>query len=242
MINDWRSKWSAGTGGTTDAAFPFGWSQLNSNSRAQVWTLGGTTPLNSRDPADPLGKWAAHGFQAIRLAEDETLALPNTFQAVILDTPMADGSIHSPYKQAAGSRLARGALATAYGTPQPYPTVASIALDSAGKNVKLVLGGGGSGLVIRQQFGFEILGSDSQWHTAIIDTKASAGDTVVFGPAPAGAKAVRYLWGTSAAPCGNTEGPVQIPYNCAVNVNVPALGALSGEFDTLPLGPFITML
>ena len=29
MINDWRAKWAEGTGGTTDAAFPFGWSQLN---------------------------------------------------------------------------------------------------------------------------------------------------------------------------------------------------------------------
>ena len=241
MIADWRAKWAAGTGGTTDEAFPFGWSQLNSNGKAQTWAAGGTTGADSSDPTDPLGKWA-RGFHSIRLAEDETLALPSTFQAVILDTPVASGSIHSPYKQAAGSRLARGALATAYSTPQPYPTVASVALDSAGKSVKLAVGGGGSGVVIRQQFGFEILGSDSLWHVAVIDAKASAGDTVVFGPVPAGAKAVRYLWGTSSAPCGNTDGPVQIPYNCAVNIKVPALGSLSGEFDTLPLGPFIAML
>jgi hypothetical protein len=55
------------------------------------------------------------GFPSIRLAEANTLALPSTFQAVILDTPVASGSVHSPYKQPVGARLARGALAVAYG-------------------------------------------------------------------------------------------------------------------------------
>jgi hypothetical protein len=39
--------------------------------------------------------------------------LPNTFQAVVLDTPSAYGSVHSPYKQPAGSRLARAFIAAA---------------------------------------------------------------------------------------------------------------------------------
>ena len=36
-------------------------------------------------------------------------------QAVILDTPVASGSVHSPYKQPVGARLARAGLAVAYG-------------------------------------------------------------------------------------------------------------------------------
>ena len=41
--------------------------------------------------------------------------MPKTFQAVIIDTPVASGSIHSPFKQPVGRRLARGALAVGYG-------------------------------------------------------------------------------------------------------------------------------
>ena len=168
------------------------------------------------------------------------LILFSLFYCLLQSPLFSHFSRHSPYKQAAGSRLARGALATVYGMPQPYPTVASIALS--GKSVKLVVAGLGNassaGIQIRQPFGFEILGSDSLWHTATIDTEASAGNAVVFGPAPVGAMAVRYLWGTSSAPCGNAE-----PYNCAVNAKVPALpGALSGEFAFLPLGPFVKAL
>jgi hypothetical protein len=46
-------------------------------------------------------------------------SLPRTFMAVLLDTPVASGSIHSPFKQPAGDHLARGALDAAYGIPQP---------------------------------------------------------------------------------------------------------------------------
>lgn len=236
MIEDWRAKWAEGTGGTTDVAFPFGWSQLNSNGGAQKWVANSVTPLNKNAKNDPLDKWS-HGFRSIRLAEENTLSLSNTFQAVIIDTPVASGSVHSPYKQAAGSRLARGALATTYNTPQPNPVVKSVV--KAGANLVLTVDGLGegadAGIEIRSNFGFEILGGDDNWHT--VEITGSTTDTVTFGPAPAGASGVRYLWGTSDAPCGNAA-----PYKCAVNIKVPALGALSGEFESLPLGPFIQEL
>jgi hypothetical protein len=33
-----------------------------------------------------------------------------------------------------------------------------------------------------------------------------------------------------------------IRYECPINVKVTALGSLSGQFDFLPLGPFITQI
>ena len=61
-------------------------------------------------------EWADYGqgFTGIRYAQTNTLSLPKTFQAVIIDTPVASGSIHSPFKQPAGRRLARGGLALAW--------------------------------------------------------------------------------------------------------------------------------
>jgi hypothetical protein len=128
LIRDWREQWLAATDGATDEAFAFGWGQLNScGGPAEVgcgyqtnWTAGALTPaVNTTLGQDPLGEWSGLGeFCAVRLAQDKSLALPQTFQAIILDTPAASGSVHSPYKQAAGARLARGALATAYGYPQ----------------------------------------------------------------------------------------------------------------------------
>ena len=80
MIEDWRAKWADGTDGATAAAFPFGWSQLNSNGGAQAWVPGMTQPLKPGQFEDPLGAWAP-SFQSIRHAETATLALENTFQA-----------------------------------------------------------------------------------------------------------------------------------------------------------------
>lgn len=230
MIEDWRAKWAEGTGGAT-AVFPFGWSQLNSDGGANVWAPGKTTPASTSDPTDPLGAWSS-GFPSIRLAESSTLATPNTFQAVIIDTPVASGSVHSPYKQPAGARLARGALATAYAIPQPDPVVVSAA--TAGDSVTVTLGGLAGGTIeTRTALGFEVLGADKNWHVTPI-TGTSNG-TITIGSVPAGPSAIRYLW--YSAPCGNAA-----PYQCPVYVKVQALGSLSGELDSLPLGPFIMKL
>jgi sialate O-acetylesterase len=241
MISDWRSKWSEGTDGATNASFPFGWSQLNSNGAATKWVAGGSTPASKPDPTDPLGVWAS-GFPSIRLAESNTLSLPNTFQAVLLDTPVASGSVHSPYKQAAGDRLARGALATAYGVAQPSPIVTSV--NVSGNTAVITIGGvaGGATVMTRATLGFEALGTDNTWHTvAITSSGGASGDEVVVGGLPAGAKAMRYLW--TSAPCGQAYGNLE-PYVCPIYVQAPLLQnpPLSGQFDFLPLGPFYVEL
>jgi hypothetical protein len=79
MIEDWRAKW-AQHNGESDAAFPFGWAQLNSNGGAEFYS---TATKNTPTAGDPLGQWST-GFPSIRNAETHTLSLQNTFQAVIL--------------------------------------------------------------------------------------------------------------------------------------------------------------
>lgn len=232
MIEDWRSKWAAGTDGAT-AAFPFGWSQLNSNGGSQVWTPGMSQRLQPGQYEDPLGAWDS-GFQSIRLAETNTLALENTFQAVIIDTPVASGSVHSPYKQPAGSRLCRGALDVAYGTPQPSPVPGKITATHAGITLEIDgLLGGSVEILGNVTSGFEVLGSDKMWHYCAISATTSG--SVVVSPIPDGASAIRYLW--YGAPCGNAR-----PYQCPVYAKVTPIGALSGQYDYLPLGPFIREL
>eukprot|EP00035_Acanthoeca_spectabilis_P040094 m.67335 g.67335 ORF g.67335 m.67335 type:complete len:551 (-) comp9859_c0_seq1:1737-3389(-) len=229
MIRDWRAKWTEGTGGATAAEFPFGWAQLNSDGNPTVWAMGGTQN-NRNSSTDPLGEWTS-GFSSIRNAESHTLSVENTFQAVILDTPVTSGSVHSPFKQPAGDRLARGALAVAYGEPHPTPTVESVVGTSSGITVTVSGIEAGAAVEIRSKFGFEVLGSDNAWHTVAVT--GSTTSTVTIGTVP-GATAVRYLFST--APCTSQ------PYSCAVYVSATPLGSLSGEWDFLPLGPFVRAL
>jgi hypothetical protein len=241
MIQDWRVKWSAGTRGTTNETFPFGWAQLNSVDLATNWVSNGQTPgqphFHRQMPDDPLLTWHS-GFASIRLAESNTLsAVPNTFQAVILDTPVASGSVHSPYKQAAGSRLARGALDVAYGVAQPYPVVASVLKQSGGGGGLTVTVGGmdeGDSIEVRAKLGFEVRsGTTGLWTTVPITSSTSntvslASDSIV------NVTHVRFLY--RSAPCGNFS------YACPIYIPVKPLGSLSGELDFYPLSPFYTEL
>jgi len=108
-------------------------------------------------------------------------------------------------------------------------------VSSSGNTVTVKLAGLAGGEVeLRQRFGFEILGVDKLWLS--IPIAAAAGDLITVGTAdfPAKGIAIRYLWNMS--PCTLT------PYSCPVYVKVESLGTLSGEFDLLPLGPFIAEL
>lgn len=100
----------------------------------------------------------------------------NTFQAVIIDTPVFSGSIHSPYKQPVGRRLARGGLDLAYGmkdvhsvdpfvksvTSTSTSTSASTAASSSPASIVITVGGLGSTGIITAvvgSLGFEVLGN-----------------------------------------------------------------------------------
>jgi len=137
-------------------------------------------------------------------------------------------------KQPAGSRLCRGALDVAYGSPQPSPVVGKIVTSAAAIDVTIDgLAGGSVEILGNVTSGFEVLGADKMWHYCPIT--ASDASSVTVGKLPDGATAIRYLW--YGAPCGNAH-----PYQCPVYAKVAPIGALSGQFDYLPLGPFITEL
>lgn len=96
------------------------------------------------------------GFTGIRYAQTNTLSMPKTFQAVIIDTPDTSGSIHSPFKQPVGRRLARGGLAVAYGMASAHavdPVVAGLKLSADNTSLEVSVASGGSMLTI-----FTVLG------------------------------------------------------------------------------------
>lgn len=269
MIQDWRRQWHNGTAGASDPEFAFGWIQLNSCNRAIAEESRTEPPVllptkwSYQNPAvvpgfaDPLGEWKAtttsssctqgeprgtpckgqgDGFPSIRWAFTQSLELDNTFQAVIVDTPSAYGSVHSPFKQPVGSRLARAALAAIYHMKEfaASPMVKAVAATAAAVEVTLDgLGVDGRIEPPRAAAGFELLGNDGIWHSALVSATDIAGATIIL-PIPSGCvvpRAIRYIWYDT--PCSN------YPYMCPIYVSVPALGGLSGELDSLPLGPFI---
>lgn len=95
----------------------------------------------------------------------------NTFQAVIIDTPVFSGSIHSPYKQPVGRRLARGGLDLAYGMKDVHSvdpfvksvsTSTSTAASSSPASIVITVGGlGSTGSIaaVVGSLGFEVLGN-----------------------------------------------------------------------------------
>ena len=237
MVKSWRELWANNTQSATDPEFPFGWVQLNSFGQPDGprGHAGSQASSLRNGTEDPLGAWAP-GFPSIRWAQTQSLALvPNSFQAVVLDTPSPSGAIHSCFKQPVGSRLARGALATAYGRPELHRSPAVSAAHLAGENVVVTVVNA-SRLTLRASLGFEVLtgGSAPAWISApILRTDGERTVTLSLANATAGAAptAVRYLW--SNTPCGAGT------YGCPLYVDVPALGALTGENTSVPLGPAI---
>ena len=237
MVKSWRELWANNTQSATDPEFPFGWVQLNSFGQPDGprGHAGSQASSLRNGTEDPLGAWAP-GFPSIRWAQTQSLALvPNSFQAVVLDTPSPSGAIHSCFKQPVGSRLARGALATAYGRPELHRSPAVSAAHLAGETVVVTVVNA-SRLALRASLGFEVLtgGSAPAWISApILRTDGERTVTLSLANATAGAAptAVRYLW--SNTPCGAGT------YGCPLYVDVPALGALTGENTSVPLGPAI---
>jgi hypothetical protein len=169
--------------------------------------------------------------------------------AVVLDTPSPSGAIHSCHKQPVGSRLARGALATAYGRADLQASAAlSRAAVAADGRTLTVWVTNATGLIVRNHLGFEVLAGEPsdmttwRWYSApIVSTDGvqtlllSLPEHVLSQYDTEGAMpqvvAVRYLWGSS--PCS-----LEV-FNCSVYVSVRKLGALTGENDTMPLGPAV---
>ena len=262
MIEDWRAKWHTHTDGATARDLPFGWAQLNScGTGAADYTNrifnpphppadcgDGCAPACSSACLGRLHEWGdyGNGFTGIRFAQAQALLrVRNTFMAVIIDTPVASGSIHSPFKQPVGRRLARGGLAVAYGQKQYHavaPVVEGVALR--GGTVEVTVGGLGHSkqLVVNiGARGFEVLGNCSAgpslcWMSSPI--AAASADTVTLTRLPSSPQAVRFLWYIDAVGVH--------PFQAPIYARAPTLpGAPSCKYDggdLLPLGPFVLPL
>ncbi len=170
MINTWRAKWDQGN-------FPFYWVQL-ADFRAEI-----------DEPAD--SDWAE-----LREAQNMTLSLPNTGQAVIID--VGEGrDIHPRDKQTVANRLARIALARDYGVKMAWQSPRYESMQINGNSVTIhfkdVSSGGLYTFDVHQAIGFQIAGEDRKfvWADAKLDGKTKV---KVSSPEVPNPVAVRYAW------------------------------------------------
>ncbi|MEM9016322.1 MAG: sialate O-acetylesterase [Verrucomicrobiota bacterium] len=188
MISEWRKAWGQGD-------FPFYWVQL----------------ADFRDEVDDPGEsqWAE-----LREAQTNTLALPNTGQAVIYD--IGEGrDIHPRDKQNVAKRLARIALARDYGMDFHYLNPSFESMEIEGNKAVLTFKDVGSTLYtfdVREAVGFAVAGEDKAWKWAtgkiISPNKIEVTAEGVEAPV-----AVRYAWAENpVANLMSREGLPVIPF------------------------------
>ena len=170
MIEDWRANWGQGE-------FPFLFVQLAN--------------FMKRNPdANAPSAWAE-----LREAQDMTLGLEDTGQAVIIDIGEAD-DIHPRNKQDVGSRLAQAAWEVAYdmeGAIWSGPVMQS--MKTEGNAIRLAFDHANGGLMANGDTlkGFAVAGEDKVFHWA--DATIDGNSVVVSSPDVANPVAVRYGWG-----------------------------------------------
>ena len=168
MIQDWRDRWGLGD-------FPFLFVQLANFMAPQ------------QNPVE------AQTWPELREAQHQTLSLPNTGEAVIIDIGEAD-DIHPRNKKDVGHRLALAALKVAYGQDVGHSGPSYRGMTREGNTIRLHFDHVGGGLVARGGMlqGFAVAGADRRfvWADATID-----GETIVVSsPSVAEPEAVRYAW------------------------------------------------
>lgn len=188
MITEWRKAWGQGD-------FPFYWVQL----------------ADFRDETNTPGddEWAE-----LREAQTNTLALPNTGQAVIYD--LGEGrDIHPRDKQNVAKRLARIALARDYGTKIAYKSPSFESMEIQGNKAILTFKDVGSTLYTfdtREATGFAVAGEDKVWHNAT-GTLQGNNKVVVTSDAVEKPVAVRYAWAVNpVANLQSREGLPVVPF------------------------------
>ncbi len=169
MITDWRTHWNQGD-------FPFLFVQLANFKQA---------PKQPRD-----SDWAE-----LREAQTLALKLPNTGMAVTIDIGEAK-NIHPLNKQDVGYRLAQNARKIAYGENIVHTGPLYKSMKVEGNKIRIRFSNTGSGLVIKDRYGylqgFSIAGNDKKfvWAKAYIE----GNDVVVVNDVVKKPVAVRYGW------------------------------------------------
>ena len=174
LIRDWRNIWGYD--------FPFLWVQLANYKAVKA------------EPSE--SDWAE-----LREAQNRTLALPATGQAVITDIGDAD-DIHPRNKQDVGYRLARAALRVAYGRNVQGEGPVYKSMKIRGKRIVLKFGSVGRGLRTRRGDktvrGFAVAGEDRRfvWASARIRGRRHV---EVWNENLKSPVAVRYGWADNPA-------------------------------------------
>ena len=190
MINDWRKQWGY--------EFPFIWVQLANFMAIEA------QPQES--------EWAE-----LREAQNMTLRLPKTGQAVITDIGEAF-DIHPRNKQDVGKRLAQNALKIAYGKNILGAGPAFESMKKEGNKIILSFSNTGNGLSTSDKNrynyvnGFTIAGADRKfvWAQAYIQD----GKVIVFNDGIKEPVAVRYGWSNNPADNNlvNSDGLLASPF------------------------------
>jgi sialate O-acetylesterase len=169
MIEQWRKEQGQGD-------FPFYWVQL--------------ADYNPEKPNPGESSWAE-----LREAQTQTMKLPNTGQAVIIDLGEGD-NIHPRNKHDVAARLVRWTLVKDYGMKMPYRSPEYKSMTVAGSNATITLDTFGSSLRsfdVVEARGFAICGEDHVWHWA--KGRIVGKDAVeVWSDEVAVPVAVRYGW------------------------------------------------
>lgn len=169
LIEQWRKEQGQGN-------FPFYWVQL--------------TAFNPEKPNPGDSTWAE-----LREAQTQTMKLPNTGQAVIIDLGEGD-NIHPRNKHDVAARLVRWALDKDYGMKMPYRSPEYKSMSIAGNKATITFDTFGSRLRpfnVTEAKGFAMCGEDKVWHWA--KGKITGKDTVeVWSDEVAAPVAVRYGW------------------------------------------------
>lgn len=170
MINDWRKQWG-------QPGLPFLFVQLANYKERQP------------EPVDDA--WAE-----LRDAQLQTLQLPKTGMAVIIDIGEAD-NIHPKNKQDVGKRLALAARHVAYGEDLVYSGPAFESWQAEGNKARVRFTQVGGGLVAQGGAlkGFAVAGEDRKFHWA--DANIEGDSVLVASPEVSQPLAVRYGWGTN---------------------------------------------
>ncbi len=170
MINDWRKQWNQGD-------FPFLFVQLANFRKAD------SEPTES--------EWAE-----LREAQTQTLSLPNTGMANIIDIGEA-GDIHPKNKQDVGFRLGLQAQRVAYGDKNVVadgPTFKNARRD--GNSMRILFDHIGSGLMLNDKYGyvkgFAVAGEDGKYYYA--SGKLDGNEVVLQTSKVPEPKYVRYAW------------------------------------------------
>jgi sialate O-acetylesterase len=171
LISAWREQWQQGD-------FPFYWAQL-ADFTAEL------------EGAQQESWWAQ-----LREAQTQTLDLPNTGQAVIID--IGEGrEIHPRNKRTVADRLVRHALAKTYGYDLACesPRFAELTLCDAGVEVRFehVSSGGLYAFDVAAVKGFDLAGADGHFHWATAEI-VGQDRVLVSHPEITDPKALRYGW------------------------------------------------